>query len=490
MSLLDEDTTSRDRPVDASGRAGRIAAAAALVALFGFYAASIPGIRLANEGSHYALVRSLADGRVSIDRYVAYSRRIDLASREGHDYANKAPGTAALALPMYLAGRTFAGPDADNRLPARPQTDRRSPSNLRVPPAEEYAAGLIAPLSGVVLVALSFVFARALGASAAPAWGVAFAIGLGTMVWRYSTQIFSHVPAAAALMGAMVLAVKLIDGGSRRSAVLLGFALGCAVAIDYPTALPAAAIVIVVLAYRGRRVPGDIAALLAGAALPVALLALYQWRAFGSPFSPSYRFDRHLYARSFGTAYSEPVTNIVRLLFDGPRGLVPWNPLLLAAPFGIASLWRAGRRYAVLVLAATIPLLLLQSTYREWFGGATQDSRFLITIIPILVAPVAVMITRASARRAAIATGVAALAVAGCALQAVRLLISGWHRPRFSGLAPFVQDNVVHAGRWLEAAAAAAFPSVRYAPLTLAAALAVAVFWLAAIELRRRPRTS
>lgn len=490
MSHLDEDTTSRDRRDPASGRSARIAAAAALVVLFVFYAASIPGIRLANEGSHYALVRSLADGNVSIDTHVAYARRIDLATRDRHSYSNKAPGTAALALPLYLAGQAVAGPDAEHRPVAPPQTKRRSPSNLRVPPAEEFAASLVEPIAGVALVVLSFLFARALGAATAPAWGVAFAIGLGTMVWRYSTQVFAHVPAAAALMAAMVLAVKLIDGGSRRLAAALGFALGCAVAIDYPTALPAAAITIVVLVSRGRRAPGDVAALAAGAALPVTLLALYQWRAFGSPFSPSYHFDRHVYARSFGTAYSEPVTNVWRLLFDGRRGLVPWNPLLVLAPFGIVSLWRTGRRYAALVLAAAVPLLLVQGMYREWFGGGTQDSRFLITVIPILVAPAAVLISRASARRAAMATTVAVLGAAGFGLQAVRFLFSDWHRPRFIGLPSFVDGNVIHAGRWLNAAVAAAFPSLRYVPLTLVAGVAVAVLCLGAIELRRRSAPS
>lgn len=490
MSLLDEDPASRAPSRASSSRRSRSAAAAALVALFGFYAASIPGIRLANEGSHYALVRSLADGNVSIDRHVAYARKIDLASRGGHDYANKAPGTAALSLPMYLAGRAIAGDDAERRAVAPPHTQRRSESNLRVPPAEEYAASLLAPVAGVLLVASSFAFARGLGAATAPAWGIAFAIGLGTMVWRYSSQLFAHVPAAAALMVSMLLAVKMMDGGSRRLAAGLGFALGCAVAIDYPTALPAAAITIVVLASRGRRAPADAAALLAGAAVPVVLLALYHWRAFGSPFSPSYRFDRHLYARSFGTAYSEPVTNIARLLFDGGRGLVPWNPLLLAVPFGVASLWRTRRRNAVLVVAATVPLLILQSTYREWFGGGTEDSRFLITIIPILIAPLALTITRASARRNVAAAGVAVLASAGCALQGFRLLISDWHRPRFAGLAPFVHGNVVDAGRWLKAATAAAFPSLRYLPFTLAAAAVLAAGGLAAWELRRRPSTT
>ena len=73
------------------------------------YSAGSLGIVCSNDGSHYALVRSLGDrASGSIDRYVHYTGFLDVSHFRGHWYSDRPPGTAVLALPFYLLGKAAA----------------------------------------------------------------------------------------------------------------------------------------------------------------------------------------------------------------------------------------------------------------------------------------------------------------------------------------------------------------------------------------------
>src|SRR5262245_13307994 len=176
-----------------------------LAALFAIYASSFPGMRTANDGSHYALVRAMADGRVSIDGYEQYTRFVDYSLRNGHYYSDKPPGVSVLAWPLYEAGRLLGGADAASRAPAPDLVSRPDPANRRVPPLEEWTAGLLAALAGTVTVAFVYLTARELEAGTGSSLFVAAAVGLGTMVGRYATAFYAHTVSAALVMVAVYL---------------------------------------------------------------------------------------------------------------------------------------------------------------------------------------------------------------------------------------------------------------------------------------------
>ena len=71
-----------------------------LALLFTMYASSFPGMRNSNEGSHYALVRAMAQGRLAIDGFEQYTRFVDYSKRDAHYYSDKPPAVSALALPL------------------------------------------------------------------------------------------------------------------------------------------------------------------------------------------------------------------------------------------------------------------------------------------------------------------------------------------------------------------------------------------------------
>ena len=163
--------------------------------LFTMYASSFPGMRNSNEGSHYALVRAMAKGRLSIDDFEQYTRFVDYSKRDGHYYSDKPPGVSALALPLYVAGRLVSGSTAGSRAPLPDLAmTRPDPVNGLVPPFEEWTSNLLAALAGTVTVVLVFLTARELGAAMAPSIFVAAAVGLGSMVWRYATAVsYTHL---------------------------------------------------------------------------------------------------------------------------------------------------------------------------------------------------------------------------------------------------------------------------------------------------------
>ena len=88
-----------------------------------------------NQEAHYALTRSLADGKPYIDDYAQGElATVDSTQFEGHRYAAKAPGLAAFSVPVYVVLEA-AGVDptdhVDRVLPGTPPVGVR-PAGARV----------------------------------------------------------------------------------------------------------------------------------------------------------------------------------------------------------------------------------------------------------------------------------------------------------------------------------------------------------------------
>ncbi|HUG55898.1 MAG TPA: hypothetical protein VMJ92_02375, partial [Candidatus Limnocylindrales bacterium] len=125
------------------------------------------------------------------------------------------------------------------------------------------------------------------------------------------------------------------------------------------------------------------AAALAGAALGLVPLLLYNALAFGSPLEQGYG------SKPFDTP---PALGLYGLLLSPSRGLFVYAPYLLAAIAALALAWRrpglAAARLRTLSLAA-LATLVLYATYTEWWGGRVFGPRFLDDLAPILFAALA-----------------------------------------------------------------------------------------------------
>jgi hypothetical protein len=354
-------------------RLGSIVAAVCFVAVF---AVPVHVAPCGTQTSHYALVRSLAEGTARIDRYEGIT--CDKALFRGHYYSVKAPGLAVASLPMYLVL----------------ERSGLLPDDLR------WAIWLLS-LSTLVPAALLLVYLVGRTAERlAGGWGrlTAIALGVGTLVLPFGSLWFGHVPATVLAFAAFVVAYRqdgrLADG----RAFAAGLLAGLAVLFEYPSALVAVALLVYVAFGHGRRAP---LGFVAGWALPAAALLLYNRWAFGSVSHFSYRYALPLRTDSSGKVIGEndegffgitwPSGDALAELFFSPRGLVTLTPICVVAAAGLVLLFNRARREAMLVAAITLVYLVYNAGYTlnraGPFGGDSPGPRFLIAMLPFLLLP-------------------------------------------------------------------------------------------------------
>ena len=162
-------------------------------------------------------------------------------------------------------------------------------------------------------------------------------------------------------------------------------------------------------------------AFIAGGAVGLVPLLLYDWWAFGSPLSVSYS---HVAANSAGVfGLGVPRLGGLIALLVSERGLLVVTPISAAALAGMSILYREGRRgQALLAAAVGVTYITYNACYYLPFGGRVPGPRFLITILPFLALPVA-----AAYRRAPVTT----LALAG--LSAATMIVATLCGPELPG---------------------------------------------------------
>lgn len=173
-----------------------------------------------------------------------------------------------------------------------------------------------------------------------------------------------------------------------------GLLLGLAVLCDY-SAVPLAVVfglwTLITRAQRsgvGPALAGG-AAMVAGAAGPIALLLAYQYAAFGDPFLPAQAYMPATDLSVVGWhGVRVPMSDLLwRNLFDPAYGLFIFCPLLVLA---LAAPWRASKRAMIrrdelwLLLAASVALYLFCSAIAfarlQWNTGV----RYLVPAVPLL----------------------------------------------------------------------------------------------------------
>jgi hypothetical protein len=132
-----------------------------------------------------------------------------------------------------------------------------------------------------------------------------------------------------------------------------------------------------------------VVAFLAGALVPLAGLAFYQWTAFGSPWrtpietmDPTYIDPGAVY----GIFYGPSLEALWGITFSRYRGLFFYAPILVFAIGGAIVRSRRRERLRELTLIASIALVFLgfNITFNGWRGGDAIGPRYLIPIIPFL----------------------------------------------------------------------------------------------------------
>jgi hypothetical protein len=447
----------------------------ALFALLGLIVIPIyPHAVSPNEYSRWALDVALVDFRTVEVSPVLKATGIpimDLATKDGRFYTNKAPGGSLLTLPVYAIARAIVGPPST-------ATMRATLNAMRI-------AGATVPaiLAALWLAAV----ARRLGCDETRVTTAVTCLLFATPLLAYGLLFFAHALSAFTVFGAWALLFH--KDRNRWRELAAGALIGLAVLCEYPNAVPAAALILCAFPIIGGR--GILRVILGG--LPFALiLGIYNQAAFGSPFSLSSAHEvdapiRALAARGlFGVGLPSP-NYLARLLADPSRGLLVVSPVLLMALAGLGRARRAMPLPAfIALLVIPVVILLTFAGYPNWFGGRTVGARYLVPALPFLALLIA-FAAETIVEKILLGASVAAVAVMSLVFPFIPV---GYNAPWYSFSWPLLREGCVVPNLFhlissplaiavpFTIVAAALVVSMR--PRHLAFALAGAVLWFAA----------
>ncbi len=342
----------------------------------------------------YMTAAIVEEGRYEIDSLrERWGYVNDAAVHDGHHYSVKAPGSSLLAVPGYALYRALCSATGH-------AFDRT-------------AALWCCRLIGTILPMLAFLlwlstWLRRRTDDPALADACFYSIALGSLLYGYGMLLVSHSTSAAAAFGAFML-LHDVRASSARCGSLRAFAAGLLAAgvtwLEYP-GLPASIVLtvyaLVVLWPRGGVRP--VLAYALGGLLPLLSMMHFQWRAFGSPFTPGHLMVeneafRAIHHKGLYGATGVSGEALYGLLIDPGAGLFPLTPLLVVGVVGLVLQLRDARKRADAVCALALVgfTVLVISAMSNWRGGWTIGPRYLALTVPFLGAAALPVLERIAA---------------------------------------------------------------------------------------------
>ncbi len=356
------------------------------------YYATAAGTTSSNDGSHYALLRSMADeGQFSIATYAEYAEGNDIAIRDDIIYSDRPPGTALFSIPIYLLGKSLPQ--------IAPMPTRHDQGN----PVLAYV--LMVPVAaGAAVVVILFQTLRSYDLSIFASLTTTLAFALGTISWKYGSVFYSHALSAFAIMAVVSLTlISVRDGYLRiRTGMALGILLGGAVLVEYSNLI----FVVIILAYLGIMLNRSLFStplwwlplvwLGVGLGASAGFLLYYNTVNFGAPFQTSYDFAiNYPWAAQFSTTFDVPLwQGLPAMLWYGfdalgeeNQGIFLLMPITLLGIGGVHYYVRERWQEAILTISIFLVYLLLFSMHHT-FSGFTFDGRYLMPFLALWFIPV------------------------------------------------------------------------------------------------------
>lgn len=381
---------------ESSGRTDRLISIFLFAGLSLIYFATLSGITGSNDGSHYALLRTIVENRVfTLNQFDDYAEGNDIAiTPDGRLFSDRPPGTALAAVPFYLLGDQLLEPLV-------PLPSRHDPGNPRLP----YVL-LLPVFAGAATAVVLYWLLRRLDINAAAALTAVLFFALGTIHWKYSTVLYSHALSGFLVILSVYLTLLLADREITRWPyyLLLGLVTGSAVVVEYSNMLLIGVLGLFWLAQSRaiglRRVLLAIFPWLVGSAIPLLFLAYYNTINFGNPWTLSYAYAvNYPWAGRFGTTFSYPLLPGLKALLwfgegggwcGGPpclnQGIFLLSPMLILILPGLFIYWRRRPSWFWLTTGLFIIYLLLFARHHT-SHGFTADGRYLAPFLGLLVPP-------------------------------------------------------------------------------------------------------
>jgi 4-amino-4-deoxy-L-arabinose transferase-like glycosyltransferase len=323
-----------------------------------------------------ALSLAMTEGRLDIDDYA--SATVDLATFDGHYYADKPPGLSLLAVPAVALTRALLG------LPTG--TGALAPESFAtvLTAAVLSTVGLLAALASAAL----YLLCRRLGVSDSAALFATCGLALATPFFGWSTAFFAHAATGSLLLLALALTVWSRERNELWIAPALGLLLGFQLTVDLVAAPAVALLGLFYLLGERARLWQRLAGAAIGGLLGLLPLLVYNHLIFGSPFTLGYSQVvgfAGMKAGLFGLTVPNPAV-LGELLFGLYRGLLPLSPLLLLVPLGWWRMWRQLelRSLTAVTIGIGLSFLLINASYFYWDGGSSTGPRHLVGMLPVV----------------------------------------------------------------------------------------------------------
>lgn len=351
-------------------------------------------MRSANELPRVYLTMAMVDeGRFAIDTGAArWGHTVDMSPHGDHVYSNKAPGSSMLAIPAYVAVKGVS---------ALMGTE---PSLAVLTWSFRVATGVVPTLLFLLLL---WHFLGRFAPSPATRRLLLVGYGLGSMALIYSILFIAHQLSAVFIGTAYILSVWVVEQQRREPRWLLaiGLAAGAAVLCDYQAAFAGVPVAVYLLWHLVGRAPRRWGAVLLaglGAAIPIGVLLLYHWQAFGDPLRTGYDASEafaHFHQRGFLGMDRLRAEAFVGSTLSMDNGLFVLCPmLLLAIPGWVLLARRRDWWHLGVTLSVAVIYLLFISSIVFWRGGWQVGPRYVTVMLPFLMVPIAVAVAAAERR--------------------------------------------------------------------------------------------
>jgi hypothetical protein len=357
---------------------------------------------------------------------------------DGRTYPNKPPGASVVAAFAFMVGKLV------DAVLDRPFTLRDYTWWARM-------------LAGLLPTLLLCLYARKrypdLPDPAVASVGVV-AYALATPAASYAHLFYGHQLAAALLFVGVTLCVDAYEHQKVRIAAIGGACAGAAVAVEYGAVfagLPLGVMLLWGLHRRDGYKP--LVAGLAGALVPIALLAAYQAAVYGSPWATGYHHASNPeFAAKHGVGLLgltwPKLENLHTHMFSHDGGLLWWSPLAAVGVYGLAdlALGNGARRTEARLHLAIFLVMALVGTGLTFQGGWRVGPRYMVITLPGLTVGFCHAFARMRGNALALG-GFVALATYAVLVNAMaanlwpHLDLDNIHSPAGEVLAPLLADG-------------------------------------------------
>ena len=242
-------------------------------------------------------------------------------------------------------------------------------------------------------MALAFVLADRLTGRRLASWVISLGVGLSATAFIYSSEIYPELPAALALVLALLLVTQ-----QKSLRVVDGLMLAAVLTIMCWLGLKYAPLALLVSGYFLLKADRSSRMTLAVAGIVSAgLFAWFHLHIFGSltPYGVNVVYAGWNTADILGghVEFGERYYRLWGLFIDRRFGLGRWAPLLLAAVPGMALL-AVGKPPTRLVLALIVVQIVIATFVAITMMGWWFPGRTLLTVLPLTVVPIVLMVAR------------------------------------------------------------------------------------------------